>query len=337
MYLRLSGRILTACAALAIVACSGGNPSNGIQNLPRMSAEQSAPLVVDLKHKPTASPTPTPTASPQPTASSTPAGSVPVRTLWVWTTPDNATLVSFAKAHGISEMFYSVSPNVAVTGAEKTRVADLHTRAIAAGITLDALNGDPTWADNATGTSKAIAWENSVMGTGFFVGAHFDIEPVPFLGASCDLTQANVFISALGQIHKNSAAHTWNMNEDIDFGDYLCTGISGGYATLIDGIIANSDRITIMSYRNVASGGNNGMWDVCKDAMTRAYTAGKPASCGAETNNVSPSYITFYGKTIPFMNSVLAQVDALAEQSASASSYRGIAIEDYAGYAALAP
>lgn len=322
MYLRLSGRTLTACAALAGVACSGGNAPNGLQNLPRMSTEQSPPPLVALRPRPTATPTP--------------PGNVHVRALWVWTTPDNATLVSFAQAHGISEMFYSVSSNVNIAGTENTRVSALHTRAVAAGIALNALGGNLTWADDGAGTAKAIAWENNAMGTGFFVGAHFDIEPSPSLYTSCNVTKANAFISALESIHDNGISHGWNMNEDVQIGDRLCTGITGGYATLTDGIIAQTDQITVMSYRNVASGGN-GMWDVCQDAIARAYAAGKPARCGAEAAADSPASVTFHGATATYMGSVLAQVDTLAEQSAWASSYRGIAIEDYAGYAALAP
>jgi beta-glucanase (GH16 family) len=283
---------------------------------------------------PIGSPTPTPIGSPTPMP--TPGGSAHARSLWVWTTPDNATLIRFAQAHGISEIFYSVSSNVNVAGTENTRISDLHTRAVAAGIVLDALSGDPTWADNGAGTASAIAWENNAMGTGFFVGAHFDIEPSPALNTSCNVSEANAFISALDRIHNNGALHGWDMNEDMQIGNRLCTGVAGGYATLTDAIIAKTDQITVMSYRNVASGGN-GMWDVCQDAIARARAAGKPARCGAEPANDTPLSITFYGSTATIMGSVLAQVDALAGQSPSASSYRGIAIEDYAGYAALAP
>lgn len=258
------------------------------------------------------------------------------RAMWVWSHPDNATLIRFAQGHGVSELFYYVSPDVAIAGPERTRTADLHTRAVAAGITLDALSGDPSWADNATGTSNAILWENSAMGTGYFAGAHFDIEPDPFLGTGCNQVQAHAFLAALAAIHKNSLAHGWTMNEDIQIGDRLCTNIAGGFATAADGVIAKSDQITIMSYRNVASGGN-GMWDVCQDEMMRAHAAGKPARCGAETNNLPPLSTTFYGKTATVMSSVLSQVDSLAGASAWASTYRGIAIEDYTGYAALAP
>jgi hypothetical protein len=262
---------------------------------------------------------------------------VPNRAMWVWTAPDNATLISFAQAHGISDIFYAVSSNVNLAGAENTRVADLHKRAVAAGIRLDALGGDPTWADNDSGTASAITWENRAMRTGFFVGAAFDIEPSPALGnSSCSVAEANTYIRALKSIHRNSVTNGWNMSQAVQFSNHLCTGISGGYATLTDAIIDNTDQIIIMSYRNVESGGN-GIWDICQDGIARAHAAGKPARCAAETNDASPASNTFYGQTAHAMGNVLAQVDALALQSFSTSSYRGIAIEDYAGYSALAP
>ena len=97
---------------------------------------------------------------------------------------------------------------------------------------------------------------------------------------------------------------------------------------MADGALSKVDEITIMSYRNVATGGN-GMFDIGKDELARAATAGKPARLGAETNSVEPAEITFYGDTAPQMNAVLAQVDALA---GPISSYRGIAVEDYFGW-----
>jgi hypothetical protein len=71
--------------------------------------------------------------------------------------------------------------------------------------------------------------------------------------------------------------------------------------------------------------------------MSRAFRAGKPARCGAEPSKDTPSSITFYGTTATYMAGVLSQVDVLAEHAVSASSYHGIAIEEYAGYAAMTP
>jgi hypothetical protein len=254
--------------------------------------------------------------------------------MWVWTKPDNQTLINFAVARGVSEIFYFVTSNVNRPGTENSRVADLKGRAATAGIKLDALNGDPSWADNGTGTAEAIIWESNAMGTGFFSGAHFDIEPNPPVGTPrCNSSEANNFALALSAIHANSVSRGWHMEEDVQFGDSGCTSVLS-YPTLTDAIIANSDEITVMSYRNVAGGGN-GMWDIGQDALARAHIAGKSARLGAETNNVSPPNITFYGHSLSSMSNVLSQVDALAWGSPSAASYQGIAIEDYAGYSKL--
>jgi len=256
----------------------------------------------------------------------TPSATKPCRGMWVWATPDNQTLVDFATAHGVEELFYSVSP--AITGAELARVQDLRTRAHAAGIVLDALGGDSTWA--TTNTADALAWESDAIATGLFDGIHLDIEPAQLPDWSTNTAaDALSFFSAMKQIRANDTHVHLELDCQFSYGTIAVTG----YPSLADAVDTTVDEITIMSYRNTDTGAN-GMFGIAEDELTRGQKAGIAVRLGAETNDVAPAEITFYGMTGTAMAAVLAQTDTSA---ATYAAYRGIAVEDYTGWSAIGP
>jgi hypothetical protein len=255
-----------------------------------------------------------------------PGPAKPCRALWVWTTPDNQTLVDFATAQGVEEIFYSVSSTI--TGTELARLQGFRTLTRAAGIVLDALGGDPTWA--TTDVAGAIAWENDAVATGLFDGIHLDVEPMALSDWSTNTAaDALSFVAALKQIRANDAQVHLELDCQFSYGAVAVAG----YASLADAIDTTVDEITIMSYRNTDTGAN-GMFGIAQDELTRGQHAGIPVRLGAETNDVTPAEVTFYGMTRTAMAAVLAQTDTSA---AGYSAYRGIAIEDYTGWSALAP
>jgi hypothetical protein len=248
------------------------------------------------------------------------------RAMWVWAAPDNQTLVDFATAHGVQEMFYSVSP--AIAGAELARVEQLRSLTAAAGIVLDALGGDSTWA--TTGVADAIAWENDALATGLFDGVHLDIEPMQLPDWSTNTAaDALSFVAAMKQIRANNRQVHLELDCQFSYGSIAVAG----YPSLADAIDTTVDEIAIMSYRNTDTGAN-GMFGIAQDELQRAQQAGILARLGAETNNVQPAEITFYGMTDTEMAAVLAATDLSA---ASYPAYRGIAVEDYTGWSALGP
>ncbi len=255
-----------------------------------------------------------------------PSGAEPCRALWVWATPDNQTLVDFATAHGVKEMFYSVSPTIA--GAELTRLQGLRALTSDAGIVLDALSGAPTWA--TTDVATAIAWENDALATGLFDGVHLDIEPMALADWSTNTAaDALSFVAAMKQIRANDTQVHLELDCQFSYGQVAVAG----YASLADAVDTTVDEITIMSYRNTDTGAN-GMFGIAEDELTRGQQAGIAVRLGAETNNEAPAEVTFYGMTSTAMAAVLAQTDTSA---AGYPAYRGIAVEDYTGWSALAP
>jgi hypothetical protein len=253
-----------------------------------------------------------------------PGAAKPCRAMWVWATPDNQTLIDFATAHGVQEIFYSVSPNI--QGTELSTLQGLRALAHASGIMLDALGGDSTWA--TTGVSDAIAWENDALATGLFDGIHLDLEPMQLPDWSTNTAaDALSFVSAMKQIRANDTKVHLELDCQFSYG----TIAVAGYASLADAVDTTVDEITIMSYRNTDTG-PNGMFGIAEDELARGQATGIAVRLGAETNDVAPAEVTFYGMTSTAMDAVLAETDTSA---ASYPSYRGIAVEDYTGWSAI--
>jgi hypothetical protein len=104
--------------------------------------------------------------------------------------------------------------------------------------------------------------------------------------------------------------------------------------TFADAVMAVADAVTVMSYRNTATGPNS-IVDVGTDMLTRAQTAGKPVRLGAETNATPGcAYRSFVGLTDFQLETAVDQVEAAVD---GYQTFRGMAIEDYNGWSVLAP
>src|SRR5688572_22059279 len=94
------------------------------------------------------------------------------RAMWLWNQADPATVLSWATAHGVSEIFVHAVRDLA-TSDDLPRLQELKARADAAGVRLSALGGDPGWTfDHAA----ALAWQRTALDTGLFAGSHIDVE-----------------------------------------------------------------------------------------------------------------------------------------------------------------
>nr|MDT0665941.1 hypothetical protein [Micromonospora sp. DSM 115978] len=93
-------------------------------------------------------------------------------------------------------------------------------------------------------------------------------------------------------------------------------------------IMARSDSVAIITYRDTVAT----IHDVAITPSRRAIAANKPFRWAAETNNVQPPNITFFGSTNTQMQAVL---DAAERIAVSVALYRGYAIHDYTGWSAM--
>jgi hypothetical protein len=258
------------------------------------------------------------------TASAQPAGG---RGLWVWNQPTAKNLVSFAQSRGITDLFVSVPANLPASP-RLTWVKAVGKLAVPAGIRLQALGGDPGWVDDP---AAAVAWQDAALSTGLFAGVHVDVEP--WQRADCSTDQARVLAGYLDTYDRLQAATTLPLEADVPF--WLWTLATADGTPVDAAVLARVDQVTVMSYRDTVTGPDS-ITDVAARTLAAGVTAGRPVRLAVETNDLGSDPVaakqTFYGATEAAVNTALDQVDAA---EAGVSSYAGMAVHDYAGYAAL--
>jgi hypothetical protein len=250
------------------------------------------------------------------------AAVVAPRAMWVWKWDRNRDLISFAVSHGVGRLFVSAPPGF--SSSQPSRYSDLLSRASAAGITVDALSGDPSWVNNP---AQAVAWAREVVGFHSFAGLHLDVEPYALSSWNTDQSGTITnYLSMLSQV--KAAAGSYTLEADIPF---WFNTIPWGTSSLDVSVFNTVDAATLMTYRNVA-GGSDGIIALGQAEFNDGVALGKPVRLAVETNPSSPAKVTFYGTSVSYMNSQLTQVDAAY---AGSPLYTGIAIDDYLGYSKL--
>jgi hypothetical protein len=255
----------------------------------------------------------------------------PPRAMWVWSFTDAAATVDFATTHGIQQLFVAVPPNV-TTSPELPRLKALASAARAAGLRVDALGGDPGWIDNQQWVVDR--WLKPAIATGLFTGVHVDIEPYGTPAWTTD--QAGVvsrYLATLTTLRKAAGAHP--LEADIPF--WFNQVAAGSGSTLDREIMKRTAAVTLMAYRNTATG-PDGTLAVAAAELSAAASLGTPVRIGQETNDLgtdpSAAKQTFAGMTVSQMQAQLTEVD---QGAAAWRTYAGIAVQDYAGFQAMTP
>jgi hypothetical protein len=245
------------------------------------------------------------------------------RAMWVWGSYPAADVVGWAAGKGVTEIFVYVAPN-ALTNGDLARLQQMQQLAGTKHIKLAALGGEPDW---TTDHAAALAWLRTVVRTGLFTGVHLDVEPYLTDGWTQDLPATER--SYLALLDKMRAGSTLPVEADVPFwlGQY-----SVGGKNLADEVLKRVKAVTVMSYRNTATGPNS-MVAISQDWLGRGSAAGKRVRLGAETDPLPEcTYCTFAQDSSQRMTQVLATVDS-AERTAGA--YGGVAIHRYGGWRSL--
>jgi hypothetical protein len=245
------------------------------------------------------------------------------RAMWVWGDYPADDLIGWAAGHSVSEIFVYVSPSV-LTNGDLARLQELRRVADIRKIKLRALGGDPDWTGDQ---AAALAWQKAVVKTGLFDGIHLDVEPYLSDGWTTDLAATErAYLKLLDSLRKGSKLA---VDADVPFwfGQYRIDG-----ANLADEVLKRVSSVTVMSYRDTATGPNS-MLAVSQDWLTRGAASGKRVRLGAETNPLADcGYCTFNEEGAAKMNDVLAKVDAGMRHS---GAFAGIAIHRYGSWRAL--
>ncbi|MGI5177086.1 hypothetical protein ACQEVZ_12215 [Dactylosporangium sp. CA-152071] len=242
------------------------------------------------------------------------------RAMWLWSQADPAAVVPWATGQRITEIFVAVPWQP--TAAQLARLKDLRTRTRAAGIRLSALGGDPSW---ALDPASAVAWRKRATATGLFDGIHLDVEPYLLPGWTTD--QPRIAAGYLAMLDAVRTAGPEPLDADVPF--WLAT-VPAGKGNLADAVIARVHAITVMSYRDSATG----VVGVGADLLARGQSAGRPVRLAAETQPLADcAYCTFASGTRSALSTALSTVDT---EAARYTSFNGIAIHDYDSWSSMA-
>ncbi|MFI5495269.1 hypothetical protein [Actinoplanes sp. NPDC051859] len=251
-----------------------------------------------------------------------PAGT---RAMWLWGDQPAAEVVEWAKQRKVSEIFVHVMPDV-LTNGDLERLQEMKARAVPLKIKLRALGGDPAW---LTDPAAALAWQRAVVTTGVFSGIHLDVEPYVTPGWTTNLTGTQTaFLKLLDKLRTGS---TLPLEADVPFwyGEYKY-----GRANFADEVLRRVNAVTVMSYRDFATGPNS-MTAVSQDWLARGKAAGKRVRLGAETEALPDcGHCTFAEESATRMHQELTKVDAAMRSSAA---FAGIAVHRYGTWRALRP
>ena len=240
------------------------------------------------------------------------------RAMWLWERESPEAVAGWAKARSVTTIFAYYDPR-----ADATELTRLRALCDDAGITLDALGGEPDW---TTDHAAALAWARAAAASGLFRGLHVDVEP--YLLPAWAERQATLVPQLLRLLEELSRI---GPPVELDVPFWLPTVQVGG-ENLADAVLARVDGVTVMSYRNTATGGNS-MLGVADDLLRRAGKAAKPARLGAETQALGDcAYCTFHGGTDSAMRATLSDVDRAAQRYAA---FEGIAVHQYDTWTAL--
>jgi hypothetical protein len=260
------------------------------------------------------------------------ASTGPTVAMWAWNWTDSAAMVSFAQANGVTEIFAYVAPGFTDPtyipwGWSQPQLPleeSLSADAAAAGITVYAMGGDPSWVPNpAAGTD----WANEALATGLFQGLHVELEPWALSSWGTDQSGTiNQYLTELADIH--TVAQTFGVPDEISIPYWLSMFSTSSDVPLDVAAMENADAATVVTFFNSVSQ----IESFGSAELSAARSVGIPLRFAAEANQDSPSWLSFYGDTLAQFDTAIGQVNS---DMAGTPDYLGIAVEDYQGWSAM--
>ncbi|WP_223067396.1 hypothetical protein [Paenibacillus caui] len=256
------------------------------------------------------------------------------RATWVWDASlirsEPREIISFVSEHHVDVIYLQIS--------RKLEISDYQAfikLATAKNIKIMALDGDPEWIkpERCGQTDTLFEWLRSYQQASAkderFSEIHLDIEPYRL--DEWNKNKSKVIASWQSTVqYTTDQARSLNLPLSADLPFWLDQyRTADGKQTLSSWMIGKLDSVTIMSYRNSASG----IYNAAAGELREAADLGKTIRLAVETNRSNEgAFISFYGKDAAVMERELGRLEQLA---GSYSSFAGIAVHDYKGWKAL--
>lgn len=294
----------------------------------------------------------------------------PAGAMWVYETKallmnaaERAQLVTFSRAHGITEIFLQIhyargtdpqgKYSSTVPAADDLALRKLLREAHRAGLHVHALSGDPSYAlrdkhDPPLAHVDAVLTFNAAASAGErFDGIHFDIEPhgLPAWKTSTD-AERTAILQQFVEVNARAAARLrhdpyvvfgvdlpfWFDKPSDDGSTRWPVTLNSHTQDATKHLCDLADNVALMSYRNTAEG-KNSLIALTGQTVKNAATRRAKVFVGVKMADIGPRMETFFGRTAKEMDAETTKVmSAFSKERA----FGGIAYFHYRAFREMA-
>ncbi|MDN5709514.1 MAG: amidase [Planococcus sp. (in: firmicutes)] len=260
------------------------------------------------------------------------------RATWLWNpwmfVEDEGAVLTFLENKNVNKVYVQIDRDIP-KNTYRSFVAQAHAR----GIAVFALDGAPSWVapKGYTNQNMLMNWlgtyQSGSTEQASFDGIHLDVEPYLYSGWNSNrAATVKSYQSLLQRAIVSSAQLNLPLEADMPFWfDEIPYKNTFGSGLLAEWVIANTDGVTLMAYRDSAPM----IIEIVKTEIAMAEKYGKNVVVGVETGVTDEgSIITFAEEGEAFMNVQLAEV---AAHYSGHSSYEGNAIHHVGSWMTLKP
>jgi hypothetical protein len=249
-----------------------------------------------------------------------PAVAAGERAMWVWDGPVDE-VIDFAAAKAVTDLYVHAPPGFS----NDSRYQAFLTEAHVAGLQVHAMAGDPAWAEQS---GPWTAWVDEVVAHGGFDGLVFDVEP--YLHADWNTKKQNRLIRSYLAGLGSAVGQAGNLPV-LAAVPFWFDEIRVKRNTLVGEVLATTDGIVVMAYRDHAEG-VDGIIGLSSTEAALAASMGRRFVIGVETGLVGLNKVTFAEEGEATMERELLLVEAAF---GSNPGFAGFAIHHYGSYRTL--
>ncbi len=236
---------------------------------------------------------------------------------WIWnpwsltTAAGQNKVINFLVKNSVTDVYLQIDQEV-----ERKTYQQFISKATTNDISVHALDGASKWAlagGQAYADSMFIwlkSYQKNSAANQRFSGVHLDVEPYILTEWNTDRDDV---VLAYQKLIKRSSQLSTNLSLELSIDmpfwfDEITFANTYGKSNLAKWAIKNTNSVTIMAYRNTATG-VNGINSLVKTEVQYAKDAGKSINIGVETGESDEgSNISFYEKSKTYMKNELAKV-----------------------------
>lgn len=266
------------------------------------------------------------------------ASELQTKATWLWNpwmiVDDEAGTLNFLLSKEVNKVYLQIDPDI-----PRQVYQSFNAKAAEKGIQIFALDGAPDWVapKGDAKQTKLMAWlaeyQKNSTNTQQFKGIHLDVEPYIYSGWKTNRAKTiTSFQSLLVKAKSSAAALNLPLEADLPFWfDEISYKNTYGKGVLAEWVIANTDGVTLMAYRDTSAL----IIEIVKNEVAYAKKHGKSIIVGVETGYTDEgNQVSFYEEGEAYMNRQLAVVKG---HYATAPGYGGIAVHHVDSWKQLKP